>query len=43
MVAERLPNYKNVHSNLQFIDKQNLDTFIYRVIDAVVGSVVASR
>ena len=25
-------NYRNVHLNLQFIDKQNLDTFIYQVI-----------
>ena len=25
-------NYKNVHSNLQFIDKLNLDTFIYQVM-----------
>ena len=25
-------NYKNFHSNWQFIDKQNLDLFIYQVI-----------
>ena len=24
-------NYKSVHSNLQFIDKQNLDTFMFQV------------
>ena len=34
-VAERT-NYKNVHLNLQFIDKQNLDTFIYQVIGGLV-------
>ena len=31
-------NYKNVHFNLQFIDKQNLDTFIYQVIVGLVGT-----
>ena len=36
-------NYKNVHLNLQFIDKHNLDTFIYQVIVGLVGSVVACR
>ena len=46
-VYNKLPNvyqnYKNVHSNLQFIDKKNLDTFIYQVIGGRVGSVVACR
>ena len=30
-------NYKNAHSNLQLIDKKNLDTFIYEVIDGLHG------
>ena len=34
-------NYKNFRLNLQFIDKQNLDTFIYQVIVGLVGSGVA--
>ena len=30
-----------LHLNLQFIDKQNLDSFIYQEIVGLVGSVVA--
>ena len=28
-----MKNYINVHSNLQFIDEQNLNKFIYQVIN----------
>ena len=31
-------NYKNIHWNLQFIVKKNLDTFIYQVIGGLVGT-----
>ena len=30
-------NYKNVHSNVQFMDEQNLYTLIYQVIGGLVG------
>ena len=33
--------YKNIYSHLQFIAKQNFDTFIYKVIGGLGGSVMA--
>ena len=36
-------NYENVQSNLQFIVKKYLNTFIHKVIGGLVGGVMARR